>query len=240
MHKVERNNGPNELKNLDKKLQNIDINTLNVSNEWTKFTRTKLKEETLSNLKDMYAGYCSYCEVDVESVAYGHIEHFRPKSIYPNLMFDYNNLHYVCPKCNQNKGYKFDEKMIDPSFDNPEEHIYFVGTEAKSYDERGAYMIEILKLNDPERLKRKTKLIIEFDNILVEIKNKYRNIKNMSKSELLDFRYEILKAIYNYKMHSKHGAEYCTMCKNYCDKILKVLKPLVLQVNKKISEYENK
>ena len=74
-------------------------------------------------------------------------------------MFDYNNLNYACPKCNINKGTKYDEKMINPSVEDPEKHIYFKGDLAKAYDERGQIMIDVLDLNNSERTREKVNLL---------------------------------------------------------------------------------
>ena len=169
MHKVERNKAPLELEKKSNEIRKIDSTQINPTEEWEKFSSTKLKKETLKSLQDMYAYCCAYCEAEIENVASGHIEHFRPKSLFPNLMFDYNNLHYCCPKCNTNKKDKYDEKMIDPSVDEPEEHIYFKGISAKAYDERGQIMIDILKLNDADRTRIKANLLNGLDEDIEEI-----------------------------------------------------------------------
>jgi hypothetical protein len=59
-------------------------------------------------LYDMFYGKCAFCERKVE-ISAGRIEHFRPKSQYVDLTFDWNNLLYACEVCNnaENKGNKF-------------------------------------------------------------------------------------------------------------------------------------
>ena len=42
-------------------------------------------------------------------VAYEHIEHLKPKSKYPELAFQWENLHLACQRCNVEKGDRFDE-----------------------------------------------------------------------------------------------------------------------------------
>ncbi len=46
---------------------------------------------------------CMYCE---DSIA-DEIEHFRPKDLYPDAVFLWPNLLYVCGPCNGNKGNRF-------------------------------------------------------------------------------------------------------------------------------------
>ncbi|MBF0192610.1 MAG: hypothetical protein HQL99_15960 [Magnetococcales bacterium] len=53
------------------------------------------------------------------------MEHFRPKSIFPELAMDWNNFLWVCGVCNQSKGDRFPPKtepgasVIDPGSENP-------------------------------------------------------------------------------------------------------------------------
>lgn len=234
MHKVKRNKAPIELQNKNNKIKKMDATQIDTTREWEKFSKSKLKKETLESLQNMYSFCCAYCEGQVENVANGHIEHLKPKYLFPKLIFDYNNLHYSCPKCNTNKQGKYDERMIDPSVDDPEEHIYFKGNFAKAYDERGQIMIDILKLNDVERTRSKANLLNELDEDIEVVIKKKGNIENMSKDLLLDFRNQILTAIIKIEKHSCHGSQYCTMCKQNFAKKLKLLKQMAKLVEQKL------
>ncbi len=44
---------------------------------------------------------CAYCEVNFTSVAYGDVEHYRPKSVYWWLAYSYHNYAPSCQLCNQ-------------------------------------------------------------------------------------------------------------------------------------------
>ena len=46
-------------------------------------------------------GKCGYCEATTEMVAYGDVEHYRPKSIYWWLAYCYDNYLAACEICNQ-------------------------------------------------------------------------------------------------------------------------------------------
>ena len=60
------------------------------------------------HLKKESRGKCAYCESSVSAVAYGDVEHFRPKSIYWWLAYCYDNFLYSCQICNQKyKGARF-------------------------------------------------------------------------------------------------------------------------------------
>lgn len=56
-------------------------------------------------LENLYHHKCAYCENKVEQ---GHVEHYRPKKLYPWLAYSWDNLIYGCPTCNQFKGIHFD------------------------------------------------------------------------------------------------------------------------------------
>ncbi len=104
--------------------------------------------------KETNGGKCMYCESPIAVVAPEHIEHYRPKSIYPRLAFDWSNLGLACPWCNIKKGNVFDESCtyINPYHDLPQEHFVPVGTMvyAKPNDKRAKITELQLELNRPE------------------------------------------------------------------------------------------
>jgi uncharacterized protein (TIGR02646 family) len=51
-------------------------------------------------LVEMFHGKCAYCESKITIITYGNIEHFRPKSIYEDLTFNWTNLLLACDICN--------------------------------------------------------------------------------------------------------------------------------------------
>ncbi len=53
------------------------------------------------HLKAETHGKCAYCESSTSTVAYGDVEHFRPKSVYWWLAYCYDNFSYSCQICNQ-------------------------------------------------------------------------------------------------------------------------------------------
>ena len=69
----------------------IQKHTFN-SNRW-KQAKKQLLAET--------GGKCAYCEAPVSVVAFGDVEHYRPKSIYWWLAYCYDNYLAACQICNQ-------------------------------------------------------------------------------------------------------------------------------------------
>lgn len=114
-------------------------------------------------LVTMFHGKCAYCESKITVVTYGSIEHFRPKSIYPELTFEWNNLLLSCDICNDigHKGNRFpldtngNPLLLDPTdgVTDPTVHLEFswdpVTKLASVYgrDERGKTVEEIFDLN---------------------------------------------------------------------------------------------
>ncbi|MDX2247971.1 MAG: retron system putative HNH endonuclease [Bacteroidia bacterium] len=94
----------------------------------SKYNQKKIKSE----LRLMFLDKCAYCESSISHIDYGHIEHFRPKSKFPELCFEWENLLLACGICNSTayKGDKFPEHdeggpFVNPVSDNPDEFFNF-------------------------------------------------------------------------------------------------------------------
>ena len=73
--------------------------------------KSKLKDFMLDNEQD---GYCPYCEIYIKEIS-SHIEHIKPKDIYPNEFDTHDNLIACCMNkntCGSIKGNRYDEKFI--------------------------------------------------------------------------------------------------------------------------------
>ncbi|WP_157520837.1 hypothetical protein [Herbidospora daliensis] len=109
---------------------------------WEKLDR-RLKSEVQAVLARMSSGLerCMYCE-DSQGTD---IEHFRPKSAYPDHAFSWLNYLLACTRCNSNHkrtlfplGSDGDALLIDPTVDDPSAHLQltpttglYVGIDAK-------------------------------------------------------------------------------------------------------------
>jgi len=82
-----------ELLNNQRRIKRCEIqkHTFN-SNLW-KPAKKQLLAETM--------GKCAYCEAPFSGVAFGDVEHYRPKSIYWWLAYCYDNYLATCQICNQ-------------------------------------------------------------------------------------------------------------------------------------------
>ncbi len=120
-------------------------------------------------LKDMFAGKCAYCESHIMHIDYGHIEHYKPKSLFPNECFKWENLLLGCSICNgpEYKGNHFplvapNGPLINPTIENPDDFLSFkfdavTGT-ANVIDKhpRGLTTKNLLGLNRPDLVRHRS------------------------------------------------------------------------------------
>lgn len=116
-------------------------------------------------LRQACADKCMYCESTVSHVYYGDVEHIRPKAEFPDLEFEWDNLGYVCAKCNGAKGGKWIEVLpyVNPFEENPDEHLVAIGAFIleRNGSERGEVTQRDIALNRPDLLERRGERIRE-------------------------------------------------------------------------------
>lgn len=101
---------------------------------------------------------CVYCECLVgKGTVDMHVDHFQPKSIYPDLVVVWDNLLPSCPDCNRAKS-SLDTKVypiINPSEVDPHDYFYMFNYRYKSKDPNidsiASRTIDILQLNDSSK-----------------------------------------------------------------------------------------
>ena len=148
------------------------------SDKLRKFKTTEGKynqNEVKLALRAMFHEKCAYCESYTTHVSYSEIEHFKPKSKYPELCFEWNNMNFSCEICNgkAHKGDKFpleneNGPIINPVEENPDNHFKFIYN--KEWDQaivipigtRAETTVDIFKLNDRQTLlEKRTKRVKE-------------------------------------------------------------------------------
>lgn len=143
-------------------------NDLNLNNDnYHRYLR-KIRLDLLREFNNK----CGYCECELNITSLPNIDNFYPKSIYPKKAFKWNNLILCCQVCNTNKAYHFpkDENgkslLINPSIENPDEHIELVANSGllNGLTEKGKITISTLGLNRRE---------------LVEFRRKYDSVQQV-------------------------------------------------------------
>lgn len=110
----------------------LDADTTRVQTSWKSFTRLKTYAALRSTLAEPLGTRrrCAFCS---DSRA-ADIEHFWPKSTYPERTYRFENLLLVCPECNRAKLHRFPidasglPLLVNPSADDPWDVLYFVPT----------------------------------------------------------------------------------------------------------------
>ena len=58
--------------------------------------------------------HCAFCDGKLGIESKSTVEHFRPKSKFPALVYSWHNLFPACDVCQSAKGQKFDEALLKP------------------------------------------------------------------------------------------------------------------------------
>lgn len=119
------------------------------------------------------ADKCAYCESKVPHIDYGDVEHLLPKSVFPELRYNFENLTYACGVCNTKKGnfYCAETPLLNPYEDFPEEHLMPVGPMVLRIpiSDRGLVTQKKLDLNRSELVERRQERLEAIASIVDQI-----------------------------------------------------------------------
>jgi uncharacterized protein (TIGR02646 family) len=70
---------------------------------------------------------CVYCEGPINAPRAAHVEHFKPKTLFPSLAYEWTNYFLGCPGCNGEKGQKWPKRggYVRPDKGDPSRHFVF-------------------------------------------------------------------------------------------------------------------
>lgn len=119
-------------------------------------------------LMEEFDGKCAYCDSKIGISSHANVEHFYPKSLYPEKTFDIDNLLIACQICNVSKAGNFpldsdgNPQLLSPRTDKFKDHIELIsdGTFC-GVTERGRVTIDTLNLNRPELVERRRYELLE-------------------------------------------------------------------------------
>lgn len=134
---------------------------------------------------------CMYCESKISHIDFAHVEHIKPKSVdkFPELTYEWTNLGYSCPKCNNFKSEKYedDTPFIDPYSEDPENHLISYGTMImpKNGCERGEITIREIGINRNELIEKRYEKINEISSAIKAcFRTKNESLRNAALEEL--------------------------------------------------------
>lgn len=154
MIKINRPEKPKELTEEIQKELTDDFKKDNKKAVWN-------KQYIRNALFKMSNGKCCYCEVKLaEEGKDMHVEHFHPKSKYPDEVVKWENLLPACKRCNGSKSTHdtYKEEIIKPCEDNPKDYLYMSNYwyKCKNTSEKDRKKakdtIDVLSLNDLDGL----------------------------------------------------------------------------------------
>lgn len=161
---------------------------------------TRYNEPTIKTTleKETY-GKCAYCESKIKHITYGDIEHILPKNknARPDLYVEWSNLTLACEQCNRSgkKTYYNPQLMLlNPYIDDPEEHFNDIGPLVMPIlgDNRAYVTRNILKLDRPPLVERRTERIMSVEPLLISWK-KEQNL--------------IMKDVIEQQLHDEYGED---------------------------------
>ncbi len=128
---------------------------------------------------------CIYCESKIVHVYFGDVEHMKPKSKFPKLKFDWDNLGYVCAQCNNQKNDKWDDQypFINPYIENPLDFLCAVGhfIYHLSGNKRGEITEKEINLNRPELVEMRKERI----DAIMTLADRYSSEPNITLKNIL-------------------------------------------------------
>lgn len=151
-------------------------------------------DEARAHVHDAFGGTCAYCEtpapLDPKAPDLGHIGLHRPEALaadekgeteflaYTWLIYDWNNLFWLCGDCARRKGNRFfveaergtpfmrvadlraqeQELMLDPTYHDPAEHLAFqIDGSVNWKSAPGDASVHVLELNRPALVEARAK-----------------------------------------------------------------------------------
>ncbi len=170
---------------------------------------------------------CSYCEI-IPSSSYMEVDHFEPKSRYPELVLDWDNLLPACRKCNSYKS-NHDTRVfpiINPTKINPEPYFdYSFLSINPSNTSPDWYLskrtIDVCNLNRYELSKERTELLSHLDNYQRNLESALRNLVNsdteLKKSRRIEKIIESIEVVEDLATPNK---KLSGLCRNFLNKSL--------------------
>lgn len=140
----------------------------------------------IKNLLAMSNNKCVYCECKVdEESKYMEVDHFYPKSTHSLKVVEWTNLLPSCKRCNGSAKMDHDpakEPIIDPTVSDPRNYLSMKAYRLQGEDKDGIGQktIDVIKLNDVDRLVIKRKKI--GDELTQQMEDLYEEIQHRMSS----------------------------------------------------------
>lgn len=166
----------------------------------------------------MSNGKCCFSECKLEEEGkYLEVEHFAPKSLYPEEVVKWENLLPISGACNKAKGNHDTKKapILNPRYEDPKEHLYFQAFRFKHKTDKGRLSIDLLDLNDRSLWgEKRSKIAYKAVEILEKICNDLKEY-DQSPSKSIPNRNSIIRQLRNLFHEGTPKAEYSSIVASY-------------------------
>ncbi|RTL35126.1 MAG: hypothetical protein EKK48_29995 [Candidatus Melainabacteria bacterium] len=151
---------------------------------------------------------CVYCEIKMRGAHRGEIDHIVPLSVNRELAFEWTNLVLACTFCNGNKGSTVSPLLINPTVDDPPDHLAFDGhyIRPRFGSLKGEFTRNELDLNRTDLIEKRQERL---DSII-------QTCLKISKETEQDLRNSGLKCL---RREVERHQEYCLMTTQFMDRL---------------------
>ncbi|KIR18985.1 hypothetical protein PFLU4_05640 [Pseudomonas fluorescens] len=170
-------------------------------------------------------GKCAFCECVPAEGGNVEVEHFKPKSIYPDLTFEWTNFLPSCRKCNGTKLFHDTglEPIINPYDDDPSLVFYFDELQLKVLESTDASIglktIEVCGLNTVRLWRPRADILVSlycFASSLEEALTNFKEAETEGK-RVSRFR-KISEAVDQIELLTKEKEKYSFFCLSFLKK----------------------
>lgn len=189
-----------------------DIPTSEKNSLTNHYKNTEIKTAVFNSSNEK----CCFCESKLKEMnGYPEIEHFEPKSLYPEKCFEWTNLMPICRNCNGSKKDHdtISEPIVNPFAQNPKDFFEFKNLRIKSLNDNdiGQKTIEICNLNRRTLIEGRSNLYLELEKALIDIENDYD--KDLNRNKIL----KLENFIFDMEKLASNESKYSAFVKNYLD-----------------------
>lgn len=167
-------------------------------------------------------GKCAFCECIPSEGGNIEIEHFKPKSKYPELTFEWDNFLPSCRKCNGSKDSHDTgvDPIINPYDIDPKNAFYFNDIEIKASDnsmkQLAEQTIEVCGLNTVRLWKPRAEILISLRIFSRSIEEATEELANADTERKRTNRVKKLReAIDTIKMLTDSSEKYSSFCSHF-------------------------
>jgi uncharacterized protein (TIGR02646 family) len=136
---------------------------------------SRVRRQIRADAQVLYAafhGKCAFCEAKMAHVSSPHVEHYRPKSRFPDQMLNWQNWLLSCGRCNDKKWTHFPDCdgqpcLLDPTAEDPSMHLDFRGTQVLAKTRRGEETVKLVGLDRSPLEDERALWLIKIDLLLL-------------------------------------------------------------------------